>query len=285
MPDGQPLEGTFPTIPSPKSVDPPRNLATLAPHVEGEGQAICNIPGGGEKRWENWGSCPTQVVGTTGTQLCTCRLSHLFPSTLHSKEAPVREAGEGGTSHVKREKPDCTGLKFSLCIRSQGHGESSLHKDQEITEPGAFQCESERQPLFLSRGWFPATLPCPSLSPPSLLPPPHTSPPREGVTLGRKMGRKLLGELCLLTGRLGHQALALFYLNMAFLGSSLDARPGLCLCPQAWWTAFVDKLFHPRGTNFPRARGQSLWRGGSLGVLKEGGMELGAPSPASPASC
>lgn len=72
----------------------------------------------------------------------------------------MREAGEGGTSHVKREKPDCTGLKISLCIRSQGHGESSLHKGQEITEPGAFQCESERQPLFLSRGWFPATLPC-----------------------------------------------------------------------------------------------------------------------------
>lgn len=44
----RPSCGTFPKIPSAQSVDPPRNLAALAPHG-GEGQATCNTPGGGEK--------------------------------------------------------------------------------------------------------------------------------------------------------------------------------------------------------------------------------------------
>lgn len=33
-----------------------------------------------------------EVTGTTGTQICTRRLSH---STLHSKEAPAEEEGAG----------------------------------------------------------------------------------------------------------------------------------------------------------------------------------------------
>lgn len=44
---------------------------------------------------------------------------------------------QGGTSHVKREKPDCSGLKLSLCARfrlespegtGKAHGESPFHQ-------------------------------------------------------------------------------------------------------------------------------------------------------------
>lgn len=67
---------------------------------------------------------------------------------------------------------------------------------------------------------------CPSLhvrvssSPPPHTPPPPPPRPREGVTPGRKMGRKLLGNSACSQGGLGRQALAFFYLNMAFLRSS-----------------------------------------------------------------
>lgn len=76
--------------------------------------------------------------------------------------------------------------------------------------------------------------------------------PREGVTPGRKMGRKLLGNSACSQEELGHQALALFYLNMAFLRSNLAGSEAalacVSLCPQGWWRApFLDKPFHSRG--------------------------------------
>lgn len=44
------------------------------------------------------------ATGTTGTQICTRRLSHFFPSTLYSKEAPVEEeAGEAPAMLSRRE--------------------------------------------------------------------------------------------------------------------------------------------------------------------------------------
>lgn len=43
------------------------------------------------------------VTGTMGTQMYTCRLSHLFPSTLHSKEAPSEEAGEAPATLSRRK--------------------------------------------------------------------------------------------------------------------------------------------------------------------------------------
>lgn len=49
----------------------------------------------------------------------------------------------------------------------------------------------------------------------------HCRRPRAGVTPGRKMGRKLLGNSACSQEGLGHQALGLFYLNMAFLRSNL----------------------------------------------------------------
>lgn len=42
------------------------------------------------------------------------------PLSLNTtKQGGTSGGGRGGTSHVKREKPDCSGLKFSLCTRSQ----------------------------------------------------------------------------------------------------------------------------------------------------------------------
>lgn len=45
------------------------------------------------------------ATGTTGTQICTRRLSHFFLSTLHSKEAPAEEeeAGEAPATFSRRE--------------------------------------------------------------------------------------------------------------------------------------------------------------------------------------
>lgn len=51
------------------------------------------------------------------------------PLSLNTtQQGGTSEEGGGGTGHVKREKPDCSGLKFSLCMRSQGHREPSFHK-------------------------------------------------------------------------------------------------------------------------------------------------------------
>lgn len=111
-------------------MDPPRNLATLAPHVEGEGRAICNIPGVGKSDGD-LGILPHPSCRDHGDMDVHMQAeSPLFPQHyIARRHQRGREAGEGGTSHVKWEKPDCSGLKFSLCIRSQGHGESSsFHK-------------------------------------------------------------------------------------------------------------------------------------------------------------
>lgn len=87
------------------------------------------------------------ATGTTGTQICTRRLSHFFPSTLYSKEAPAEEeeAGEAPAMLSRRETRlfrikvhstrKVSGLGWLGSPKGAGkeHGESPFYRGQEIT--------------------------------------------------------------------------------------------------------------------------------------------------------
>lgn len=83
-------------------------------------------------------------------------------------------------------------------------------------------------------------------------PPRATTPPQGGRDPWQKDGQEIAGELCLLTGGLGHQALALFYLNMAFLRSSLAAcLPWSVSLPTSLVNSFCRQALSPQGDKLP----------------------------------
>lgn len=95
--------------------------------------------------------------------------------------------------------------------------------------------KSESPPLFLSGGRFPASQPLPVCLSVCVCGggTRHCHRPREGVTPGRKMGRKLLGNLCLFTRRAGAPGLGLVLSKHGFpqkQPSWLLGCPSLCLC-------------------------------------------------------
>lgn len=162
------------------------------------------------------------ATGTTGTQICTRRLSHFFPSTLYSKEAPAEEeeAGEAPAMLSRREtrllrikvQSYAQGLRSWLawvpkgCREGawgvtllQGSGNNSQEALQEI-----FRAKVKGH-LFSSQEAS-SLQACPSL---------HVClrrggalpPPQGGCDSWQKDGQEIAGELCLLTRRAGASGL------------------------------------------------------------------------------
>lgn len=141
---------------------------------------------------------------------------------------------------LSRRETRLFGLKFSLCTRSQlawvpkgcregawgvtllqGSGNNSQEALQEIFRAKVKgHCFSSQEASSLQA--------CPSLH--VCVGGGQCHRPREGVTPGRKMGRKLLGNSACSQEELGHQALALFFLNMAFLRSNLAGSEAALAC-------------------------------------------------------